>query len=205
MDSGQWTVDRTRNEKIRLNNYGELARAVVEIAPPLFVFGGFAEDVLINGRVTRPHSDLDVLIFRDEVDARLTQFKSLGFTDWEVWWQPRPGLPLVYHSTRGDIDLEPSVFERDARGSYFVLEDTQAVLHRVNLPADTFDYPPIEADAIAWRILSPLCLYQIRAAIETLGPFGPPREKDVAAQRVVREKFLSRLNEEDLLPRIDPL
>jgi hypothetical protein len=188
-----------------MKRYADLVRAVMSIEPPLFIFGGFAEDVLCNGCVSRPHSDLDVLIYRDEIDSRLAQFGALGFTNWEVWWQPRPNLPLVYHATRGGIDLEPSVFERDERGSYFVLEDRRGIPHRVDLPADTFSFPPIAADGLAWRILSPLCLYQIRAAIEILGPFGPLREKDIAAQRLLRDRFLADLGENDLRPRIELL
>lgn len=73
------------------------------------------------------------------------------------------------------------------------------------LPDDTFSYPPIQLDGLAWRIVSPLCLYQIRAAIETLGVFGSLREKDVAAQRTLRTRFLGDLDDSDLLPAIVPL
>jgi hypothetical protein len=195
----------TNTQNPKPNTYVDLVRAVLAIDPPLFIFGGFAEDVLLNGRVARPHSDLDVLIYRDETDTRLAQFGDLGFTRWEVWWEPRPGLPLVYHATNDRIDLEPSVFERDERGSYFVLEDTTGIPHRVDLPADAFTCPPVEADEISWRIVSPLCLYQIRAAIEILGPFGPLREKDLAAQAVLRDRFLADLDDEKLRPRIEPI
>src|SRR4051812_44259152 len=105
------------------DRYLALIRAVMALDPPLFIFGGFAEDVLFNGGVTSPHSDLDLLIVRDDVNLRMEQFRALGFTDWEIWWQPRPGLPLVYHSATDGIDLEPSVFERDPRGASFVIDD----------------------------------------------------------------------------------
>jgi hypothetical protein len=177
----------------------------MRLEPELFIFGGFAEDVLLNGRVARPHSDLDVLMYRDEVDQRLGQFATLGFTAWEVWYMPRPGLPLVYHAASNGIDLEPSVFERDGTGCYFVLEDLTDTLNRVYLPDDAFAYPPIPADGIDYRILSPLCLYQIRAAIEALGVFGPLRDKDIDVQHRLRSRYLSDLEESDLSPRIEPL
>jgi hypothetical protein len=195
----------TNTQQPKPNTYADLVRALLALEPPLFIFGGFAEDVLLNGRVARPHTDVDVLIYRDEIDERLAQFGEFGFTRWEVWWEPRPGQPLVYHATNQGIDLEPSVFERDDRGSFFVLEDAAGIPHRVDLPADAFSHPPIEADGISWRILSPLCLYQIRAAIEILGPFGPLREKDIAAQAVLREHFLADLTEDDLRPRVEPI
>jgi hypothetical protein len=185
-----------------MGGYDSLVRAVLALEPPLFVFGGFAEDVLFNGRVARPHSDLDVLIYRDEVAARFDQFATLGFTEFEVWWESQPGLPLVYHAARDGIDLEPSVFERDGPDTWFVLQDLAGRFNRIYLPEDTFDYPPIPSDGIDWRIVSPLCLYQIRAAIETLGVFGSLREKDGAAQRILRTRFLGDLEESELLPRI---
>jgi len=188
-----------------MDTYEALVRAVFDLDPPLFIFGGFAEDVLLNGRVARPHSDLDVLINRDETDVRFEQFAALGFTGFEVWHMPRPGLPLVYHATRNGIDLEPSVFERDHAGSSFILEDSDGALNRVSLPEDTFNYPPVPVAGLHYRILSPLCLYQIRAAIAILGVFGPLREKDIATQHLLRSRFLYDLAESELLPRIAPL
>src|SRR5687768_10262022 len=123
-----------------MGDYDSLVRAVLALEPPLFIFGGFAEDVLINGRVARPHSDLDVLVFRDEVEFRLQQFATIGFTDFEIWWSAQPGRPLVYHAANDGIDLEPSVFERDDSGNYFVLQDLAERPNRVYLPDDAFHY-----------------------------------------------------------------
>jgi hypothetical protein len=188
-----------------VEGYESLVRSVMGLDPPLFIFGGFAEDVLLNGRVARPHSDLDVLMYREEIDQRLEQFATLGFTAWEVWYMPRPGLPLVYHAASDGIDLEPSVFERDEIGCHFVLEDLTGTLNRVYLPDDAFAYPPIPLNGIDYRILSPLSLYQIRAAIESLGVFGPLRVKDIEVQQRLRSRFLSDRGESDLSPRIEPL
>ena len=57
-------------------------------------------------------------------------------------------------------------------------------------------------DGVHYRILSPLCLYQIRAAIEALGVFGPLREKDIATQSLLRSRFRSHHDESALRPRI---
>ena len=187
-----------------MGDYDALVRAVLALEPPLFIFGGFAEDVLCNGRVARPHSDLDVLINRDELDVRLAQFATLGFTGFEVWWESQPGRPLVYHAAHDGTDLEPSVFERDGRDTWFELQDLAGRPNRVYLPEDTFDYPPNHVDGLAWRIVSPLCLYQIRAAIEMLRVFGTLREQDQLAQHTLRTRFLGALDESALCPKITP-
>ena len=182
-----------------------LVRSLSEFEPPLFVFGGVAEDALFHGRPRWPHSDIDAFIYRDEVDLRLAQFAQLGYTDFDVWYEPRPGLPAVFHATGPGLDLESTVLDRDAAGAHFVMEDLTGRLHRVYFPADTFDYPLLEADGLVYRLVSPLALFQVRAAVEALGSFGPPRPKDRAAQERLRRDYLADRDEVELAPRIMPL
>ena len=182
-----------------------LMRSLSELAPPLFIFGGMAEDVLFHGHPRWPHSDLDAFIFRDEVELRLAQFARLGYTDFDVWYQPRPGLPAVFHASGPGLDLEASVLDRDAAGAHFIMEDLTGRLYRVYLPADAFSHPPVQVDGLIYRIVSPLALYQTRAAVEALGVFGPPRPKDGAAQERLRRIYLANRDDIERAPRIVPL
>ena len=47
--------------------------------------GGYAEDALLAGAVTRPH---------DQEELRRAQLAELGFTDWETWGEAAPGVPF---------------------------------------------------------------------------------------------------------------
>ena len=59
-----------------MDGYYDLATNLGTVDPPLFIFGGIAEDILFHGRLTRPHSDIDVLIYRDEVYNKETPKKG---------------------------------------------------------------------------------------------------------------------------------
>ena len=188
-----------------MDGYDRLIAALDRLEPPLFLFGGFAEDVLFNSRPMHPHSDVDVLIFRDAIPMRLEQFAGLGYSSFDVYYMPVPGEPLVLHADRDGVHLEPSIAERDGERSWFVLDDPGGGLHRIFLPPDAFSYPPIVTDQVRYRIVSPLALYQIRAAIQTLGIFGELRPHDQARQETLRARFLTGIPDADLDPAIVPL
>lgn len=188
-----------------MSSYLELIGRIGGLEPPLFIFGGFAEDILFNGSPIRPHSDTDVVIFRDEVESRMTQFAELRHTEFESWYEPRPGLPLVLHANMNGLDLEPSIFEREGDLACAVIDDPSGQLYRIVLPRGTFSHPPVEVDCGFCRVLSPLANYQIRAAIAHLGIFGALRAKDREDQNQLLSRFLADVDPEQLQLRIESL
>ena len=188
-----------------MDGYYGLMASLGAVDPPLFFFGGIAEDILFNGTLTRPHGDLDVLVYRHELPMRLRQFDALGFSAFEVYHQPRPDAPLVTHAVRDDLHLEPSIFELEDERSFFIIDDPRGRLYRVYLPEDSFAYPPVTTERGPVRIVSPRCLYQIRAALQELGIFGDLRPTDQVAQTTLRTRFLADLPAADLTPEIVPL
>ncbi len=188
-----------------MDGYYDLATNLGTVDPPLFIFGGIAEDILFPGRLTRPHSDIDVLIYRDEVPMRLNQFAALGFPPVEVYYQPQRDIPLVLHTMRDGMHVELGVFERENERTSFVVDDVRRRLHRVFLPDGSFGFTPIATENAQVRIVSPRCLYQFRAAFQTLGIFGEPRPTDRAAQITLRTRFLADVPAADLIPEIVPL
>jgi hypothetical protein len=57
--------------------------------PPAFM-GGFAEDALAAGTVTRAHEDLDWVFPRGELRLRRGQAEQLGFGDFETKGEAAP-------------------------------------------------------------------------------------------------------------------
>ena len=51
--------------------YLALIDRLTTVRPPVFVFGGYAEDALLVGRTTRPHDDVDVLVGRVDLAEHL--------------------------------------------------------------------------------------------------------------------------------------
>ena len=91
--------------------YLALIERLTSVQPPVFVFGGFAEDALLAGRTTRPHGDVDVLVGRADLVEHLRRFGDWGFPAFEIYFEVVPGSPLVYHSALDGIDLELGVFD----------------------------------------------------------------------------------------------
>jgi hypothetical protein len=69
------------------------------------------------------------------------------------------------------------------------------------MPADALSYPPAMLDGIRVRTVSPLTLYQVRAALADV--FGGMRPRDYAVQPALHDRFLSHLSEADLRPRVE--
>lgn len=179
----------------------ELLRALMELEPKVHIFGGFAEDALLYGRQSRRHEDIDVVVFRDELDLRLDQAEALGFREWHLRMQPEPGRPLVIGSILGEMNLEYVVFDRDQDGGVSFVVPTPEGLTRVWLPEGAFDHARSSVDGVGVRTVSPLALYQIRVGVTET--FGGMRPKDKVSQAKLRSTFFSGVPEEKLAPRTE--
>lgn len=187
-----------------MGTYLELIGRLAALRPPLYVFGGVAEDAVLDATLSLPHADLDVLVQRDELAERLLQAESLGFGSIAPHYEPLPGRPLVLGGSADGLDLELGVVDRDAVGFYFVTGSPDGRLRRVDVTDDLFDHPPLEIDGTTVHVVSPLGLYQMRDAFIRLGTFGSPRDRDVTRQSRLRE-LLGDVEEEELAPRVTPL
>lgn len=185
--------------------YVPLIRSLMESEAPIRIFGGFAEDALLGGRIRRPHDDVDVMIARDDLDQGLRMFEELGFEPPEIRFEPTAGSPLVMGTVRDGLNLELSVIDiAEAGPPSFTLPGERGLV-RVFLPPDTWSWPSCELEGIVVRTISPLALYQIRSGIMLVGAMGPPRPKDIISQQELRDRFFSEEPEDSLRPVIELL
>ena len=183
-----------------------LLRQLAALEPPLFVFGSVAEGALLDGELSGSHGDVDVLIPRTELEWRLRQLATLGFAAFSVYYEPRPGLPLVYGSTRGELALELSLVDYDSAGkpSFVVRTDEGAIA--ISMPADLFEWPPTVIGGVSIHTVSPLALVQLRAGASATRAFGPARPgKDDVRQARMIETFFRDADPERLRPTITPI
>ncbi len=166
--------------------------------PPVWVFGGIAEEALLNGTVTREHGDIDLLVSRSALPRHLRGFEAIGYPSPQVYFEVVSGQPLVLGSERGGMPLEIGVYdEMGSGGASFVLP-TEDGLTRFILPDDTLEHPVTEIDGTSVRTVSPLALYHLREAFILTGVFGPPRDQDAAIQARLRKTLLSDATEDEL-------
>lgn len=184
--------------------YLSLVEKLASLDPPVFVFGGIAEDAILDGSITRPHGDVDVLVARATLGQHLAQLGALGFTDFDVLFESYPSVPLVLAAAHRGLRVELGVFDELQPGSASFVLPIQAGAVRVTLPADTLAFPVTSIDGVRIRTISPLALYQLRQAFISTGAFGPARDKDRAAQARLRGELLGIAAEADLNPRIEP-
>jgi hypothetical protein len=186
-----------------VGDYLGLLRELASFDPPVFVFGGIAEEALLDGALSSSHGDVDVLIPRHELGSQVERFGELGFRDFAVYYEPRPGRPSVLGSSYAELALELSLVDYDATGSpYFPVRSENGVV-AIFVPHDMFAWPATTIDDVPIRTLSPLALVQIRAGVTATGVFGPPRPgKDALRQARLIAAFFPDTDEASLQPRI---
>jgi hypothetical protein len=191
----------------------DLLRQMAALEPAPCLIGGYAEDALLAGTVTRPHVDIDWMIPRRELALRLAQARELGFGDFETWGESAPGEPFYLYAENGDLKLELGVAdEQDGRVCLeiqklaFEIDGREAPAgYRLLLPHDTFEHPPVELDGVAVRTASPLALYQLRVGIATRGSFGPLSAQQRESAQRLKERFFPHTADRDLKPHLEPL
>ena len=183
--------------------YLEVIKEMAALDPPLFVFGGVAEDALLDHALSRPHSDIDVMVLREELSQRLRQCETLGFNGFETYYEPIRDRPLVLGCHRGSLNLELGILDSDGRGHYIAVTDRAGDLYRIYLTNDLFTYPATLIEGIPIHTLSPMALFQTRAGLDITKSFGGLRPKDLAPQRRLRALFLADRADAALRPRIE--
>jgi hypothetical protein len=97
---------------VRAKRQLDLIARLAALEPPPSFMGGYAEDALLAGTVTREHEDVDLIFPRDEQDLRLVQLAELGFTNWETWGEAAPGVPFYLFGQNGDLKLDLGITDK---------------------------------------------------------------------------------------------
>jgi hypothetical protein len=189
---------------IAVDDLRTLLHELALLEPPFTVFGGIAEDLLLYGELTRPHNDIDVLVLRDELPARVTTCERIGFTPMVPRYEPVPGRPLVCGGRRGALELELGVGDRNAEGSFFVTGTPDGQVVRVRLSEDPFTKQTVQFEGTAVHVVAPIILYEIRAGFALAGTFGAQGSKHELAQEQLRVAFFSDRDLASLAPHIEP-
>ena len=191
----------------------DVLRRMESLDPPPRLMGGYAEDALLAGSVTRPHVDVDWLLPRRELDLRVAQARELGFGELSVRGESAPGQPFYLYGESDGLELEIGIVDEESDGPWirihrlgFEIDGKPAAAgYRIELPDDTFRHPSVQLEGITVWPVSPLALYQLRVGIAARGSFGELGEKQLRAMSALRERFFPGRSEDELMPRIEPL
>jgi len=191
----------------------DLIAKLMTLNPTPAFMGGYAEDALLSGGVTRPHEDIDLIIPRDQHVLRMAQLAELGFTDWETWGEAAPGLPFYLFGQSDDLKIDLGVIDetdgklwmRVHKLAFTVGGEAAPAGYELQLPNDLFDHPPVTLEGIAIKPIPPLALYQMRAGVAERNSFGPLSELQRARLAQLRARFFPDRSEKELLPPSQPL
>jgi hypothetical protein len=191
----------------------ELIAKLAALEPTLAFMGGYAEDALLAGRVSREHEDVDVAFPRSQEELRLAQFAELGFDHWDTIGEAAPGVPFYLFGQNGNLKLDLGLFDEEGgkrwmrvhRLSFTVGGAEAPAGYQLRLPDDMLDHPPVELEGIVIKPLSPLALYQMRAGVAERNSFGPLSDRQLVTMAQLRERFFSDRSEQELLPPSEPL
>src|SRR5262245_19658466 len=132
---------------------------VCALDPPVWVFGGIAEEALLEGSVGQEHGDIDVLVGRDSLPSLGDRFEAIGYQPLRVLFEVVPGRPLVLGAERDGMPIEVGVYDEMESGVASFVLPTEEGLTRFILPDDTLTHPVTEIDGTSVRTVSPLALY----------------------------------------------
>ena len=191
----------------------DLIAKLAALDPPVAFMGGYAEDALLAGTVTRPHEDVDLIFPRADSELRFAQLAELGFGEWETWGEAAPGEPFYLFGQSGSLKVDLGIADRAGDQFWirvhrltFTVRGAEAPAgYQLRLPDDLFDHPAVELDGVPVRPIPPLALYQMRAGIAARNSFGPLSERHLATMAQLRERFFPERDEAELLPECRPL
>ena len=192
------------NQPIDAAIYQDILRRLAHLPKPLYLMGGFAEEVLLDGRITGEHADLDILTTQDQLPMLGQMFISYGLINSVPIEEGSPGRPAVFSLIDARLDLELWGCLPNHDGTYnFELDNMKPHNHfYMVLPVDTFQFPSRLIGDIVIQTVSPLALYLMRATSAMTRHTGEKRVKDIAMQERLRLAFLDGMEDSELSPEL---
>ncbi len=181
-----------------------LLETAARLSPPWHVMGGVAEHALLDGRLNRPHCDLDLLVSEQQLGECFACLQALGLVERDAG-SVAAGQPRVVGLDHG-VPIEIWSCVSTAGGWQLILPTRAAgALVRLALPEDTFEWPQATLSGRAIQTVSPLALYYLRATSAQTRSRGNKLAADVVLQTRLRDRFLGGLAEVQLQLSIIPI
>src|SRR5713101_2701529 len=90
----------------------DVLKKMAGLTPPLFIMGGFAEDLLLGDELDRPHKDLELLARRGELEELTAQLEAMRLGPLQVMLADAAGGPAAYLPAGRHIRLSGDLARR---------------------------------------------------------------------------------------------
>lgn len=155
---------------LRTRDQLRVIKEMSESGLPIFLAGGFAEDAVMAGQVTRIHGDIDIGALRENEDTIISFYEDTGF---KVKPKRMPyGLSQRFYGLeRNGINLELTIYDTSPGRLYFETYDYVILndRYRIYFSRKEFTSPDQRLDDLQHiTALSPLAQIQHRSAIRLI-------------------------------------
>ena len=172
---------------------------------PTVIIGGFAEDALLGGEITREHGDVDILLDRDDVASVKQKLTEAGYAV-EEKIEEGSSKPYKLLLSNGGVRFDIGIADKDESGNPYIdvvgkNDQEENVTYRVFLPKDLLVGEDATIESKKVKVAKAENLLYLRYAVEMISRFPTPRQKDIDGERAIRENFFP---EEDTRVKIKP-
>jgi hypothetical protein len=156
---------------------------------PIYLAGGYAEDFLLEGKIMSDHHDVDLLVFKENLEQIRTELKKRGFTITEVKQGANGEAICEFKAVKGEFQVDVVFVSVDNEGRYFLDIDNSEGLNsdRFYFEPNTFIQSQKKLNDVEVKTISPLTLIQTREALKQVKHWV--REKDQQKIEALKEKF----------------
>ncbi len=169
---------------------------------PVVLFGGYAEDALLAGDITREHHDVDVLLDREKLEETLAKLGDTGYSV-EVITESGSDSPYKLLAAKDGAVFDIALLDKNDQGEPYI--DVEGAgdggareIQRIFLPPGSLDGATASMRGQEVKVVPPLALMYVRTAMERTGRFpSGPRQKDIDGEKAIRERFFPGSNKDD--------
>ena len=169
----------------------------------LFLMGGFAEDALLEQRITQERDDVDFLVRADSLDLARAELQRIGIVLEPMVRGPKDET-LAFGSRNHGFPVEIWLATQTGE-AYAVVLPGSAGYFRLHLPSDTFASEMATLEGVRLKTISPLALALFRAASAQTRGDETKRAADRRVLRNIAGSLLPNHRTAELTPKITVL
>lgn len=176
-------------ESVETQNQLAFIRKVFDRKLPVRLWGGYADDALLSGRVSRSHHDVDLVAMRSDTELLKQELESMGYHVMEESFE-RGAKPYKLLVKGENVLADIALFDSSADGQPIIdIYYSKIKRHyKVFFSEDMFSEEKCLIEGTPVVAVSPIALIRSKDAYFQAGVAGS-RKKDVRGKEALMKKF----------------
>lgn len=185
----QFEDGKSPMESAETQNQLAFIREIFDRKLPVRLWGGYADDALLSGRVSRLHHDVDLVAMRTDTALLKIELGKLGYDVTEESFE-KGGKPYKLLVRGTGVLADIALFDTGENGQPMIDIFYTKIQRRykVSFSDDMFEEAACSIEGIPVVTVSPIALIRSKAAYFQAGVAGS-RPKDVRGKEALMRKF----------------